>query len=404
MRSNIAHELISHLENESIEPLTETALGEDIADLRRAIDRLEFQFTRRLDLFARRQGYVAFGFVTLVAWLRRTCRLAPGAASQRAEMARNLPSLRNTSDALASGDIGFHHAAVIAHSVTEVGVEAVLRQEATLLEAARNMDPKRLSIVTCHLRYCEDPDGVLAGANDNYDRRYLHLSQTLDGIFRIDGQLDAEGGATLRTALNALEEPWLADDNRSAAQRRADALVELGRQRLDAGNLPEVGGQKPHLTVTASVDTLAKQPGAPAAELEWSLPITADMARRITCDCAKTRVLLDARSEPIDVGRYTRTVPPALRRALVIRDKHCRFPGCDRPADWCDGHHLIHWIDGGQTTLANTCLLCRRHHRFVHELGWELRWGAPGQLIAIKPWWMSNGSGHLRGVAPPVAS
>lgn len=287
--------------------------------------------------------------------------------------------------AFAAGDIGFHHAAVIAHSVIEVGAEAVARHEETLLEAAHNFDPRRLTYVTRQIRYCEDPDGTLADENKTHLLRFLHLSQTFDGMFVIDGRLDPEGGATLRTALNSLEEQWLADDNRSAIQRHADALVELARQKLDSGTLPDVGGQKPHLTVTASIETLMKEPGAPAGDLEWAQPITAETVRRIACDCAKTRVLLDARSEPIDVGRCTRTIPPELRRALVVRDKRCRFPGCDRPPDWCDGHHLIHWIDGGETSLANTCLLCRRHHRFVHELGWQLRWGAPGEIIAIKP-------------------
>ena len=386
----MAQAFISALETEDVESFTDTALGDDLTELRRTMDRIEFQFSRRLDLFARRQGYVAFGFVTLTAWLRRACRLSPGAAAQHAEVARNLSSLPDTSGALAAGDIGFHHAAVIAHSVTEVGTEAVVRQEPILLDAASKLDPKFLSYVTRQIRHCEDPDGALADANDNYERRYFHLSQTFGGLFMIDGRLDADGGATLRAALNALDEPWKGDDTRSGSQRRADALVELARQRLDAGTLSEVGGQKPHLSVTASMSTLMKEPGCGAGELEWSQPITADTVRRIACDCAMTRVLLGSNSEPIDVGRCTRTVPPALRRALVFRDRHCRFPGCDRPADWCDGHHLIHWVDGGETNLANTCLLCRRHHRFVHELGWQLRWGAPGEIIAIKPWWMGS--------------
>jgi len=390
MRSTTAQAFISDLETEDVGSFTDTALGDDLTELRRAMDRIEFQFSRRLDLFARRRGYATFGFVTVISWLRRACRLSPGAASQYAEVARNLSSLPDTTNAFAAGEIGFHHAAVIAHSVTEVGAEAVVRQEPRLLEAASKLDPKFLSYVTRQIRHCEDPDGTLADANINYERRYLHLSQTFGGLFVIDGRLDAEGGATLRAALNALDEPWKFDDTRSGSQRRADALVELARQRLDAGNLPEVGGQKPHLSVTAPVSTLLKEPGCAAGELEWSQPITSDTVRRIACDCAMTRVLLGPNSEPIDVGRCTRTVPPALRRALVVRDKHCRFPGCDRPADWCDGHHLVHWIDGGETNLGNTCLLCRRHHRFVHELGWQLRWGAGGEIIAIKPWWMGS--------------
>jgi len=404
MRSNTIQTLISDLEREDIEPLTDDALAEDVIELRRTMDRMEYQCSRRLDLFARRHGYITLGFVSLIAWLRRACRLLPGAAVQHAEVARNLPSLPDTSAALAAGDIGFHHAAVIAHSVTEVGAEAVLRHESTLLEAAHNLDPKYLTHVTSQIRYCEDPDGTLADANDNHERRYLHLSQTWQGMFVIDGRLDAEGGATLRAALNALEEMWYPGDERTGRQRRADALVELARQRLDAGTLPEVGGQKPHLSVTAPIATLMKEPGAPAGELDWSQPITADTVRRVACDCAMTRVLLGPNSEPIDVGRCTRTIQPALRRALVVRDRQCRFPGCDRPPDWCDGHHLIHWIDGGETSLANTCLLCRRHHRFVHELGWQLSWGDAGTIIATKPWWMKPAAIGPCGVAPPLAS
>jgi Domain of unknown function (DUF222) len=404
MRSEGIEAIISDLETEDIEPLTDTALGDDIVELRRAMDRIEFQCSRRLDLFARRQGYLAFGFVSLISWLRRACRLMPGVAAQHAEVARNLPSLPQTTAALVAGDIGFHHAAVIAHSVTEIGAEAVARQESVLLEAAHNLDPKYLSYVTRRLRHCEDPDGTLAHANDNHDRRYLQLSQTWQGMFVIDGLLDAEGGATLRTALNALEEMWQVGDERNGSQRRADALVELARQRLDAGTLPDVAGQKPHLSITAHATTLMKENGAPAGDLEWSEPITADTVRRLACDCAWTRVVLGPSSEPIDVGRCTRSIPPALRRALVVRDKHCRFPGCDRPPDWCDGHHLIHWINGGETSLENTCLLCRRHHRFVHELGWQLKWGAPGEIIAIKPWWTTDDSGHSCGAAPPLAS
>jgi hypothetical protein len=385
MRSDMINALVGDLQNEDIEPLTDTAVGDDIIELRRAMDRLEFECSRRLNVFARRRGYEASGFVSLITWLRRTCRLMPGVAIQHVEVAKNLPSLPETSAAVAAGEIGFHHAAVIARSVTEIGAEAVQRHETSLVDAARLLDPKYLTYKTRHLRYCEDPDGTLADANDKYGRRFLHLSQTWEGMWMIDGRLDPEGGATVRAAFNALIPEWQPGVESTYSVRQADAFVELARQRLDAGTLPDVAGQKPHLSITASVSTLLKEPGAPAADLEWSQPITADTARRVACDSAMTRVLLGPTSEPIDVGRCTRTVPPALRRALVVRDKGCRFPGCDRPPDWCDGHHLIHWIDGGETCLANTCLLCRRHHRFVHELGWQLTWGGPGEILAIKP-------------------
>ena len=225
MRSDSLQSLISDLETEDIDPLPDTALAEAMVELRRTMDRLEFQFSRRLRVFSKRQGYATLGFVSLISWLRRACRLMPGAAMQHSEVARNLPSLPQTSTALASGEIGFHHAAVIARSVTEVGAEAVVEEEARLVRAAHNLDPKYLSYLTRRLRYSIDPDGTLAYSNDQFDNRYLHLSQTLDGVFYLDARLDAEGGATLRTALNAIESNGI--DERSGSMRRADALVEL---------------------------------------------------------------------------------------------------------------------------------------------------------------------------------
>src|SRR2546428_7810648 len=118
MRSTMAQAFISALETEDVESFTDTALGDDLTELRRTMDRIEFQFTRRLDLFARRQGYVAFGFVTFISWLRRACRLSPDAASQHAELARNLSSLPDTRAAFAAGEVGVPPAPGVAHPGT----------------------------------------------------------------------------------------------------------------------------------------------------------------------------------------------------------------------------------------------------------------------------------------------
>jgi hypothetical protein len=96
-------------------------------------------------------------------------------------------------------------------------------------------------------------------------------------------------------------------------------------------------------------------------------PLSASFARRVACDAAVIPALLGARSEPLDVGRKTPVVPPAIRRAVVLWDGHCRFPGCDRISSWCDVHHVSHWADGGSTSMSNLVLLCRAHHRAVHE-------------------------------------
>jgi hypothetical protein len=110
-----------------------------------------------------------------------------------------------------------------------------------------------------------------------------------------------------------------------------------------------------------------------------------ETAQRIACDAAVATVIVDAKGTPLDVGRTTRTIPSSLRRALVVRDRGCRFPGCDRPPEWTDGHHIRHWAEGGATRLDNLVLLCARCHTAVHECGWRLRWGADGDLVVEPP-------------------
>jgi hypothetical protein len=107
--------------------------------------------------------------------------------------------------------------------------------------------------------------------------------------------------------------------------------------------------------------------GVASPSMDHVGPIDAATVRRLACDASVTRVVLGPRSEPLDVGRRTAVVPPAIRRAVVVRDRRCRFPGCDRPPPWCDAHHVTHWGDGGATSVDNLVLLCRRHHRLTHE-------------------------------------
>jgi uncharacterized protein DUF222/HNH endonuclease len=137
--------------------------------------------------------------------------------------------------------------------------------------------------------------------------------------------------------------------------------------------------------ITVDMATLRKEPGSRAAELEWAQPIPAETARRLACDCTITPVVRGAESHQVEAGFTSRLIPPAMRRALIVRDKHCRFPGCDRPVAWTDGHHLKHWADGGPTLPFNLALLCGRHHYATHEQGYRLEWGADGELLAIPP-------------------
>jgi hypothetical protein len=176
----------------------------------------------------------------------------------------------------------------------------------------------------------------------------------------------------------------VAGDDRSAGRRRADALTDMADRLLSAGGLPSHNHVRPHLMVNATLDALLKTSGAAAAEMLGE-PISVETLRRIACDCTLTRVILDGRSMPIDVGRATRLIPPALRTWLELRDQHCRWPGCDCPARWADAHHLQSWIDGGGTDHENLALLCRRHHRKTHEEGWVAFWSEDHELQVLPP-------------------
>ena len=127
-----------------------------------------------------------------------------------------------------------------------------------------------------------------------------------------------------------------------------------------------MAGERPHVVVTVDLESLEGKPGQ-RSELEDTGPITPETARRLACDAGVSRVIMRGASEPLDVGRKTPVVPSGMRRALVVRDRGCRFPGCGRPHAWCDAHHVEHWADGGETSLENLVLLCRPHHRAVHE-------------------------------------
>src|SRR2546421_7156457 len=371
--------ILPELQAEDVSEVSPDVIGAQLEELRRHINACEAEFSRRLQRFDKGEGYSADGALSARAWLRWKCHLSPAAASDRVQTARRLASLELTESAFAAGEISYSHASLIARTAAELGERWDLQAEEILVTAAKELDPGRLRFATLHLRHCLEPDGVLDDANQTYGRRLLHLSQTLDGIFRIDGQLDSEGGAALRAALDALMRPPAEDDTRTPAERRADALVELARTQLDAGTLASVGGQKPHLTVTTEWATLCNQPGSRAAELEWSQPIPAETARRVACDCSLTPVV---EGEAQGTGRV---VPGSMRRALVARDKSCRFPGCDMPAAWTDAHHIRHWADGGPTKLWHLILMCRRHHRLLHEGGWRLVGAGDNLLQAVPP-------------------
>jgi hypothetical protein len=361
----------------------ENELGEGLIRIREAgIDPLEAVFTTGLRRFDKSGEYAADGALGIVPWLKWKCKLSGGAAAERVEVGRQLEHLPQTQQAFANGELGYQHAAILARTAEHVGVAEVRKAEASLLKAAETMDPGQFTGVAKQFEHRVDAAGALAEANRAYERRYLHVGEPVDGLMRIDGLLTAECGARFKSSLDAMTPPPARDDTRTPGQRRHDALLELTARR--ASGSTDGAGARPHLIIRASVDTLAGTAGAPAGELEGGGTVPAETVRRLACDSALTRITgkgeLDA-----EVTRATRITPPATRRAVADRDRGCVADGCGRPPQWTDTHHVKHWTQGGPTALPNLVLLCRPHHRMVHEGGWGLRRGNNGRWTLLRP-------------------
>ncbi|HLL64116.1 MAG TPA: DUF222 domain-containing protein, partial [Micromonosporaceae bacterium] len=205
------------------------------------------------------------------------------------------------------------------------------------------------------------------------------------GRVRLTGWLPTEAAAMVRAALDPLCAPrphagphaaadtggTAGGERLSAGQRRADALVDVCRLACASTHLPDNGGDRAQVVVTTSLATLRDQLGA--ATLDDGAKLSAAATRRLACDAAIIPAVLGSAGQVLDLGRERRLFTGPIRRALIIRDRGCAFPTCDRPARWCDGHHITHWADGGTTTLHNAVLLCRHHHRLIHHSEWTVQ-------------------------------
>lgn len=266
-----------------------------------------------------------------------------------------------------------------------------------------------------HLKQVIDPDGSLRQAETDFQRRWLTVAPMLDGMHSVEGVLDSESAALLNSALAPFAVPTGGDDRRTAAQRRADGLAEIVTTAMKSGSLPSLSGPATSLQVQVSLaallasggygrdpgddnpvgnepvdDTTANRAGNDGTRSQqlhhqpepaqlvsptssapvWIPGLTLG---RITCDATVRRIVLDPAGVPIELGRQVRLFTGPQREALARRDARCRFPGCDRPSRYTDAHHLVPWTSGGPTTLSNGLLLCRYHHRQVHEGGWRIR-------------------------------
>ena len=343
----------------------------DLKELRVVIDSLEGLFSVHAQRSRRAGEHLVAGSISAASWIARTCGMTISSAADRVCVGEQLESLPRVAEALGSGEISYQSASALCHLHERLGEHREGFDQEEMLGYAREFsvfELRKLCRVAWHVA---NPDGFFKEAEADFTRRYFHISQLSDGMYAVDGQLDPVSGAAFKTAVDVLAKPKGSEDERSARQRRADAVGELALHAMEQGTLPRRHAVKPHLNLTMTLDGLKGELGVPPAELELSLPISTRTAERLACDCTISRVVL-ADSMVIDVGRATRAVSAPTMRAQRVRDKGCRFPGCDRQVNWSSPHHIVFWARGGHGKLPNLVLLCYFHHRLVHEGGWQV--------------------------------
>jgi len=342
----------------------------DVREFRGVIDQLEGEFSVEAREAQRAGDHLIGGNITAASWVARTCGMSDPSAKDRLCVGEQLESLPMVAEALSQGEISYQAASVICHQRKNLGEKSDCLDEEQWLGFARKHTIKDLNWIADHFRYAVDPEGFDRDTEENYDQRFLHISE-MNGMFHISGVMDPEAGAALKSAIDGVSKRRGQDDSRTPKQRRVDALTEIVYHAMDEGKLPQHNGVRPHITVTTTLEGLKGELGAAASELEPGIPISSKTVQRLACDGTLSRVL-KADSVVVDVGRATRSISPAQHRALKAQHRGCCGPGCDRPINWTTPHHIEFWSRGGPTDLPNLLPLCYYHHRLVHEGGWQV--------------------------------
>src|SRR5712664_2781871 len=318
---------------------------DDPKRLRAAVDALELDFSAMVRRAQQRGDHLLHGNITAASWISRICGMSVPSAADRVCVGEQLESLPRVAEAVSRGEISYQSASVICHLRDKLGEKREHLDEEQWIGFARENSVKELRWLSDNTRYALDPDGFERDTEENYEERFLHISE-MNGMFHVSGVIDPEGGAALKTAVDALAKRLGQDDGRTPKQRRADALTEIVYHAMDEGRLPRRSGVRPHITVSTTLEGLKAELGAPASELESGMPISSKTVQRLACDGTLCRVL-KADSVVVDVGRATRAISPAQRRALKARYRGCCGPGCDRPMNWTTPHHIEFWAEGG---------------------------------------------------------
>jgi hypothetical protein len=302
---------------------------------------------------------------------------------------------------------------VIIETVKQIPVEHRRDAEREMVTLAQNAGRRQVAALGTHLLGYLNPDGPEPDDSaPSVPERELSLRRKRTGIWELNGKFDDETGTRANALLDSLAERRTGDDGpdlRSPQERYGDAFSDAVDMALNSPDLPMQAGERTHVLVTVSLETLrnaigdesptAAHPGkttkaahpdhahetSSTARLGDTGEISAADARLLACDSSVIPAVLGSKSEPLDLGRLRRLITAGLRRALHLRDRGCAFPGCHRPPRHCQGHHIRQWADGGPTSLGNLVLLCSHHHRLLHRSGWQVRIAPDGLPEFVPP-------------------
>ncbi|HET9489683.1 MAG TPA: DUF222 domain-containing protein, partial [Methylomirabilota bacterium] len=377
-------------------------LGDEIAELAAHLDAAT---ARLLDLIREfdAQGGWGNGFKSCAHWLTWRVGLAPGAAREHVRVARALGALPLLAQALARGELSYSKVRALTRVATP-------ETEERLLAVGRAGTTEHVERIVRGWRKV-DRQAEAREAAQRHKSRALHVYQDDDGMVVLRGRLEPEVGALVMQALAAAREALyqkastnelerraetdsgsgdvpagtflVVPDISTLAQQQADALALLAETALHHGLDPGASGERYQVVVHVDAEVLANAEAPGQSVLEEGTRVPAGTSQRLACDASRVIMRHDQDGRLLEIGARTRTIPPALRRALQHRDRGCRFPGCG--VRFGQGHHIRHWAQGGPTTLSNLALLCRRHHRAVHEDGFQVDRDPAGALRFRRP-------------------
>ena len=365
------------MQNSPLSDRTLEQLEDEMISLSQRINASEYEFLVLVLEFDIRQGWKAYLFNNCAEWLNMKCGIAPGTAREKVRVATALFDLPKTSSAFAEGKLSYSKARALTRVADRHNEEELL--EYAIPATASQVEEFGRSLRNAKRRISTDD------VNRIHRSRYLSCYQHSDGSATINAELTKEAADLVMKALEIVtteqQRNGNADTEDSLFARQADALVAMAQSYL-AGGSEEATSTADHYQVVVHVDESALRDEGGKSEL----PI--ESVRRISCDSSLVTVTEDENGDPLNVGRKHRVVSPQLKRALLSRDKTCRYPGCTHDR-WLDAHHVMHWIDGGETSLANTILLCSRHHQLLHEGGFTIHKNFEGR------WYFRNSNGKI---------